>query len=59
VSWIVNELFEANERVVIYVPRFRVVFRDVKTGKEKVAEFCGVTGKLIQKVDTRVTQASV
>jgi hypothetical protein len=59
VSWIVNELFEVNERVVIYAPRFRVVFKNVKTGKEKVAEFCGVTGKLIQKVDTRVTQASV
>jgi hypothetical protein len=58
ISWIVNELFEVSERTVIYAPRFRVLFKDVKTEKEKIAIFDGVTGKLLQKEDTRVTQAS-
>lgn len=58
-SWIVNELFEVNERTLIYAPRFRVVFKNVNTGKEKTAVFDGVTGKLLQKADTRVTQASL
>lgn len=49
VSWIANELFEVNERVVIYVPFFKVLFRTVKTGKEKTFEFDGLTGKLIRK----------
>jgi hypothetical protein len=49
VSWIANELFEVNERVVIYVPVFKVVFRKVKTGQERTFEFDGLTGKLIHK----------
>jgi hypothetical protein len=49
VSWIGNELFEVNERVVIYVPIFKVLFRKVKTGQEKTFEFNGLTGKLIHK----------
>ncbi len=48
-SWIVSELFEVNERLMIYAPRFTVTFKNVKTGKEKTAEFDGVTGKLTQK----------
>jgi len=49
VSWIANELFEVNERVVIYVPIFKVLFRKVKTSQEKTFEFDGLTGKLIRK----------
>jgi hypothetical protein len=49
VSWIANELFEVNERVVIYVPIFEATFRRVKTGQEKTYEFDGLTGKLIHK----------
>lgn len=45
---IVNELFEVNERVVIYSPRFRVLFKNIKTGVEKAMEFDGVTAKRIQ-----------
>jgi len=48
-SWIDNELFEVNERVVIYVPIFKVLFRKVQTGKEKTLKFNGLTGKLIHK----------
>jgi hypothetical protein len=49
VSWIANELFEVNERVVIYIPIFKVLFRKGKTGQEKTVEFDGLTGKLIRK----------
>ncbi len=52
-SWIANELFEVTERMVIYVPIFRVLFRNAKTGMERTVEFDGVTGKLIQKSGTR------
>jgi hypothetical protein len=48
-SWIDHELFEVNERVVIYIPVFRVLFRKVKTGQEKTFEFDGLNGKLIHK----------
>jgi hypothetical protein len=49
VSWIANELFEVNERVVIYVPIFKALFRKVKTGQEKTCEFGGLTGKIIRR----------
>lgn len=45
---LVNELFEVNERAVIYTPRFRVLYRNVKTGEEKTMEFDGVTAERIQ-----------
>jgi hypothetical protein len=44
---IVNELIEVNERVVIYVPRFKLVYRNTITGREKAIDFDGVTGKRI------------
>jgi hypothetical protein len=59
ISWIANEVFEVDERLVVYAPRFRVLFKHVKSGKERVAEFDGVTGKLICPSDSRVTQASI
>lgn len=48
-SWIETELFEVDERLLIYVPRFRVVLKHTKTGKDKTIMFDGVTGKLIPK----------
>jgi hypothetical protein len=48
ISRLVNELFEVNERAIIYTPRFRVLYRNVKTDVEKTAEFDGVTGERIQ-----------
>jgi hypothetical protein len=47
ISRLVNELFEVNERAVIYTPRFTVVFRNARTGEEKAVEFDGVTAKRI------------
>jgi len=47
ISRIVSELIEVNERVVIYVPRFRLVYKNRMTGKERSVDFDGVTGKRI------------
>jgi hypothetical protein len=45
----VTELFEVNERAVIYTPRFRVLYTNVKTGEMKAVEFDGVTAQRIQR----------
>jgi hypothetical protein len=45
---LVNELFEVNERVVIYTPRFRLLYGNVRTGEEKAVELDGVTAERIQ-----------
>ena len=59
VSWIANETFQVTERLVIYAPKFRAAYRHSKTGKERTAEFDGVTGKLIQTSDSRTTTSSI
>jgi hypothetical protein len=56
VSWISTEVFEVSERVVFYVPRYRITFRQEKTGKERVAEFDGVTGRLVRTGDSRLVR---
>jgi hypothetical protein len=55
INRIVNELIEVNERVVIYTPRFRLVYKNTITGREKAIEFDGVTAKRIytQQVSTK------
>ena len=47
INRIVSELFEVNERVVIYTPRYRLLYRNVGTGEERAMEFDGVTAKRI------------
>ena len=47
VNRIVSELFEVDDRAVIYTPRFRVVYRNTRTGEEKAVEFDGVTAEKI------------
>jgi hypothetical protein len=49
VSWIESELFEVDERLVIYAPRFKVTLKHAKTGKEKTLAFDGVTGTLVHR----------
>jgi hypothetical protein len=49
INRVVSELFEVYERAVIYTPRFRVLYRNIKTGEEKTAEFDGVTAERIQQ----------
>jgi len=46
---IVHELFEVDERALIYTPIYEVLFRNVKTGEEKAIELDGVTSKRIQQ----------
>lgn len=53
INRIVNELIEVNERVVIYTPRFRLVYKNTITGREKIIEFDGVTAKRIYTQHTR------
>jgi hypothetical protein len=48
INRLVNELFEVSERAVIYTPRFRVLYKNVKTGEEKTVELDGVTAERIQ-----------
>lgn len=44
---IVKELFEISQRTIIYTPRFRLVYKNVKTGNEKTLEIDGVTTERI------------
>jgi len=54
---IINELFEVNERVVIYTPRYRLLYRNAGTGEERAMEFDGVTAKRIfVRTNLRKTQ---
>jgi hypothetical protein len=49
INRLVIELFEVNERALIYTPRFRVLYTNVKTGEGKAIEFDGVTAQRIQR----------
>ncbi len=43
---VTKEWFEVNQRTVIYIPTYELIFQDVKTGKEAVVEIDGITGKI-------------
>ena len=45
VSRVVEEVFEITDRSVIYTPRFKLLFRNLKTGEEKVMIIDGVTSE--------------
>ena len=47
INRIVEEVFEITDRSVIYTPRFKLLFRNVKTWEEKVLVLDGVTSKRI------------
>jgi hypothetical protein len=49
INRLVKELLEVTERAVIYCPRFRVLYRNLRTGEEKTAEFDGVTSERIHR----------
>jgi len=53
---VVNEIFEVSERVVIYTPQFRILYKNVKTGAEKAMEFDGVTSERMQPSKGRISQ---
>jgi hypothetical protein len=50
INRLVSELFEVNERAIIYTPRFKIVYVNTKTGEEKAVEFDGVTAQKIQTI---------
>ena len=47
VGRIVEEVFEITDRSLIYTPRFKLRFKNLKTGEEKIMVFDGVTSKRI------------
>jgi len=47
ISRIVEEVFEITDRTVIYTPRFKLLFRNVKTDEEKIMILDGITSKKI------------
>ena len=47
ISRIVEEVFEITDRSVIYTPRFKLLFKNVKTGEEKVMVLDGITSKKV------------
>lgn len=49
ISRILNEMFEIDERSVIYTPRFKLKYKCQRIGKEAYLEFDGVTSKLIKQ----------
>jgi hypothetical protein len=44
---VVKELFEVNDRAVIYTPIYKVKFQNTKTGEVKTVKFDGVTARLL------------
>jgi len=56
VKRIVTEIFEVGERVIIYTPQFRILYKNVKTGEEKALEFDGVTSEKIQQREGAISQ---
>jgi len=49
VNRLVKELFEVDERTIIYTPRFRVQYTNVKTGEGKAIEIDGITAQRIER----------
>ena len=45
---LVKELFEVDERAVIYTPRFKVTYANTRTGAERTVEFDGVTAEKLK-----------
>jgi hypothetical protein len=48
ISRIVEEIFEVTERTVIYCPRYKLLFRWVKTGEEKILVLNAVTAERVK-----------
>jgi len=46
---IITELFEINERTIIYTPRYRALYTNLKTGETKATEFDGITAQRVQR----------
>lgn len=49
INRILVELFEVSERAVIYTPRYRVLYTNVRTGEVKAVEFDAITAQRTQR----------
>ena len=49
INRILVELFEVSERAVIYTPRYRALYTNVRTGETKAVEFDAITAQRIQR----------
>jgi predicted acyltransferase (DUF342 family) len=47
VEEVIKEVFEVNERALIYCPMYQLTFKNLKTGKEAIAKIDAITGKVI------------
>jgi hypothetical protein len=52
INRLVTEIFEVDERAIIYTPRFKVTFRNTKTCEERTVEFDGVTAEKLRETKT-------
>jgi len=59
INRVVTELFEVTERAIIYTPRFRVLYTNIKTGEMKAMEFDGITAQRIQHPRPQFPQKSI
>ena len=59
INRLVTELFEVNERAIIYTPRFRVLYTNLNTGEMKAVEFDGITAQRIQHPRPQFPQKSI
>jgi len=59
ISRIVTELFEIDERLAVYTPRFRLTYINARTYKQKTVDFDGITSKRIleERLHSRLFQA--
>lgn len=48
---ITKEIFEVNERAVVYSPMYQLTFQNVKTGKKASVKIDGITGETIYHED--------
>lgn len=44
---IIKEIFEINERKIIYIPMFKLNFQNTKTKKEAIIQINGINGKIV------------
>jgi len=59
INKVVTELFEVNDRAVIYTPRFRVLYTNLKTGEMKAVEFDGITAQRIQRPHPQLSRKPI
>jgi hypothetical protein len=57
VAEIIREMFEINERTIIYSPVYELTYKNLKTGKNVTALINGITGNVIlSKFDTKTSK---